>query len=242
MDVNFNINADVGEGMGDDAGLIPLLQSCNIACGGHAGGKNLIKKTIRLATTHNVNIGAHPSYPDPENFGRLSLHLSKKMLYQTLDQQICLILDQLNSVKLHHVKPHGALYHDCNNDERIAILLLEVLKSLCPHVIIFTPTKSILEKQALKNGFNVWTEAFMDRAYQDDGQLVSRSKKNAILSEPKQLYERFENLLQRNGVFSINDLWIPLRPKTICIHGDHPNAAENLFSVLNSYKKNHLTS
>ena len=177
MDLNFNINADVGEGKGDDTGLMPLIHACNIACGGHAGNKTQILKTIELAEKYNVSVGAHPSYPDQENFGRRSKKLSKKVLYTTVEQQISLLLEQLATVRLHHVKPHGALYHDCNTNEAVAKSVLEVLKSICPHVIIFTSPNGILEKQALKEGFNVWTEAFIDRAYQDDGQLVSRSKK-----------------------------------------------------------------
>ena len=240
MDLNFNINADVGEGKGDDTGLMPLIHACNIACGGHAGNKTQILRTIELAEKYNVSVGAHPSYPDQENFGRRSKKLSKKVLYTTVEQQISLLLEQLATVRLHHVKPHGALYHDCNTNEAVAKSVLEVLKSICPHVIIFTSPNGILEKQALKEGFNVWTEAFIDRAYQDDGQLVSRSKKNAILSEPKELYKQFENLFHKKGVFSINGIWIPLHAKTLCVHGDHPNAAKNLKTVLDLYKKNNV--
>ena len=239
MGINYNINADVGEGMGDDAGLMPLIQACNIACGGHAGSVNEIKKTIALAIENNVLIGAHPSYPDPKNFGRKSLKLTQEVLYQSIEQQLSVLINQLHSEKIHHVKPHGALYHDCNNNDQIAKVLLHVTKSLCPNVVIITAPESVLEKKALKMGFTVWTEAFIDRAYQDNGRLVPRSEKNALLCQPNQLIKRFQNLTQRHGVFSINKNWIPLHAKTFCVHGDHLNAAKHLKEVLKYCKNSH---
>ena len=237
MGINYNINADVGEGMGDDAGLMPLIQACNIACGGHAGSKNEIQKTIALAIENNVLIGAHPSYPDPKNFGRKSLKLTKEILYKSIEKQLSVLINQLNSDKIHHVKPHGALYHDCNSNEQIAKILLHVIKSLCPNVVIVTAPKSVLEKKALKMGFPVWTEAFLDRSYLDDGRLVPRTEKNALLHQPNQLIKRFQNLIQKHGVFSINNNWIPIHAKTFCIHGDHPDASKNLKEVLKYYKR-----
>jgi len=120
MNKNFYINADVGEGMGDDSGLMPLIQACNIACGGHAGNSFEMQKTIALAQKYNVRIGAHPSYPDTKNFGRRTLNLSKQELYNSLKAQISSLLDPLKKGNLHHIKPHGALYHDCNSNKDIA--------------------------------------------------------------------------------------------------------------------------
>ena len=237
MNFNYNINADLGEGMGNDKDIMPLIQACNIACGGHAGNNIEIQKTIALAKENNILIGAHPSYPDVKNFGRHSLNLSEELLSKSIEQQMSLLLKQLHPEKLHHVKLHGALYHDCNSNKQIAKTVLDVLKSLCPSALIFTPPQSVLGKQALKMGFVIWPEAFIDRAYKDNGQLVSRSEKNAVFNEPKQLFKRFVNLIQKKGVFSINNLWIPLYAKTFCIHGDHPNAAYNLNAMLEYFKK-----
>ncbi|MDA8947645.1 5-oxoprolinase subunit PxpA [Flavobacteriaceae bacterium] len=239
MELNYNINSDVGEGMGDDTALMPLIQACNIACGGHAGSKTEIQKTVELATKNNILIGAHPSYPDRKNFGRHSLNLSKESLSQSIEEQLTILLDQLHLYKLHHVKLHGALYHDCNSNKEIAKTVLNVIKSKCPNAVIFTPPKSVLALQALKMGFIVWAEAFVDRAYQDNGQLVPRTENDAVLREPKQLFKRFENLIQKKGVFSINNNWLSLNAKTFCVHGDHPNAAKYLRAVLEHYKKIH---
>ena len=236
MNKNFYINADVGEGMGDDSGLMPLIQACNIACGGHAGNSFEMQKTIALAQKYNVRIGAHPSYPDTKNFGRHTLNLSKQELYNSLKAQISSLLDSLKKGNLHHIKPHGALYHDCNSNKDIAEIVLEVAKSLCPDAVIFTSPNSILSEMAQKKGFTVWKEAFIDRAYEDDGRLVSRSHVGAVLSKTERLYRRLENVTEKGGVFSIHNNWIPLKAKTLCVHGDHPGAAQNLKMILDLYQ------
>ena len=232
MDIKFNINADVGEGMGDDAGLMPLIQACNIACGGHSGNQLEIKKTTELAQKHQVLIGAHPSYPDPINFGRRTMKINKKELYQSIEQQLSLLLEQLPLEKLNHIKPHGALYHDCINKEEVARIFLEVIESVGTEVIIFTSSKGYLAKLADKKGIEYWNEAFIDRAYQDNGQLLARSEPNSVLNDSKLIYHRIQNLTQNKGVYSINGNWIPLDAKILCVHGDHPNAASLLKSAL----------
>ena len=232
MDIKFNINADVGEGMGDDTGLMPLIQACNIACGGHAGNQLEIQKTIELAKKHQVLIGAHPSYPDPTNFGRHSLKLDQKELYRITEQQLSLLLEQLPLEQLHHIKPHGALYHDCIHKEEVARIFLEVVASVTSEVIIFTSSKGHLAKLANKKGIKYWNEAFIDRAYKDNGQLLARSETYSVLNDSKLMSQRIKNLIQNKGVKSINGNWIPLDAKTLCVHGDHPNAASLLKSAL----------
>jgi UPF0271 protein len=238
MNDQININADVGEGKGDDAGLMPLIQACNIACGGHAGGRHEVKKTIALAKKHNVLIGAHPSYPDREYFGRRSMKINKETLYQSIVQQMFLILEELLPHELHHVKPHGALYHDCNTNEGVAHTFIEVVQAVCPNAIIFTAPNSVLKTLALQRGIETWDEAFLDRGYQDNGQLSSRSEKDAVLKTEEDIYRRLENLVQKRGVFSVTQKWIPIEAKTFCIHGDHPNAALLLSKVVAQYFKN----
>jgi len=238
MKKKYNINADMGEAIGDDANLMPLIQACNIACGGHAGSTSEIKKTIALAELHDVLIGAHPSYPDRDHFGRRSITLSNNDLQQSLRNQISLLIDQLEASSLHHIKPHGALYHDCNSDQEIAKTLVAVANDLCPKVLFVTSPESILGEIAIAHGFNIWNEAFLDRAYTDNGQLVPRKQKGSVLETPSQLYERFYNLLHNQRVLTTNNKWIPMKADTICIHGDHPHAVKNLNAVLTQYQTN----
>ena len=234
MDIKFNINADVGEGMGDDTGLMPLIQACNIACGGHAGNQLEIQKTIELAKKHQVLIGAHPSYPDPTNFGRHSLKLDQKELYRITEQQLSLLLEQLPLEQLHHIKPHGALYHDCIHKEEVARIFLEVVTSVSSEVIIFTSSKGHLAKLADKKGIKYWNEAFIDRAYEDNGQLLARSEAYSVLNDSRLISQRIKNLTQNKGVYSINGNWISLDAKTLCVHGDHTNAASLLKIALSN--------
>ena len=128
---------------------MPFIQACNIACGGHSGNQLEIKKTIELAQKHQVLIGAHPSYPDPINFGRRTMKINKKELYQSIEQQLSLLLKQLPLEKLNHIKPHGAFYHDCINKEEVA-RIFEVIESVGTEVIIFTSSKGYLAKPLIK--------------------------------------------------------------------------------------------
>lgn len=234
--MNLLINADIGEGIGDDEGLMPLIQACNIACGGHAGNIQEIQKTIALAKRSGVHIGAHPSYPDRDYFGRRSLNIKASQLYQSLNDQIQLLQDQLAGEYLHHIKPHGALYHDCVNLKSTAQIFLEVVEKTCPDTIILTAPKSELGAMAKKRGYKVWKEAFLDRAYTATGQLLSRSKKGAVLSTPEAIKKRILDLTQKGGVYSNDGQWIPLVADTYCVHGDHPNATDLLKKALDKIK------
>ncbi|MFQ3341123.1 MAG: UPF0271 protein [Flavobacteriaceae bacterium] len=171
MDRGFHINADVGEGFGIEAEIIPLIDSCNIACGGHAGTEEEIINTSILAQKHSVKIGAHPSYPDRMNFGRISLNIRPDELYESLKKQLKVLLNNIPS-SLNHVKAHGALYLDTANRPEIATLFIQTILELCPYAIIVTLPNSILEKMAQKNGIKTWREAYIDRRYHDNGQLV----------------------------------------------------------------------
>jgi len=234
---NYNINADLGEGYNIEKAIMPYLNSCNIACGGHFGDVNSIKKVVSLALKYKVKIGAHPSYPDKVNFGREELSLSTSELHESISNQIKLMLEVVPEETLHHVKPHGALYHSCANDIKTATLFLNVIELLCPKAIVFTLPNSALEKQALKKGIKVWREAFIDRAYQNDGQLVPRSQTGAVLNDREAMYNQFYFLSQKHSVQTITKSWIDLKPDTLCVHGDHPNSVSNLKFILDHFKQ-----
>ena len=141
----IDINADVGEGIGNEIQLIPLLSSCNIACGGHAGDYNTMTEVVRLAKQHDVKIGAHPSFPDRINFGRAVLKVKEQDLYESLSTQINSFLDVLNEqdASLHHIKPHGALYNLAAKDEATARVIVKVVKSLDMSVKLYATYKSL---------------------------------------------------------------------------------------------------
>ena len=236
MNKYFHINADVGEGFGTEAEIIPLVDSCNIACGGHAGSKEEISKAIALAEKNDVKIGAHPSYPDLENFGRISMEINLDELYKSIKQQMILFLNE-SSYTLNHVKAHGALYHDSANKPKIASILIKVVLELCPHAIIVTLPNSILEKLGKENNLTIWREGFIDRRYHDNGQLVSHANPSATLSTLEDLNQQFYTLINYQYVKTLEGNTLSLKVDTLCIHGDHPNSVRNLKSLMISFKQ-----
>ena len=236
MNKSFHINADVGEGFGIEAEIMPLIDSCNIACGGHAGSKEEISKAIALAKKNGVKIGAHPSYPDLKNFGRISMEITPDKLYESLKKQLKSILHH-SSYTLNHVKAHGALYHDSANKPEIADVLIKVILELCPHAIIVTLPNSFLEKLGQKKNLTIWREGYIDRRYHDNGQLVSRANPMATLSTLEDLYQQFYSLINYQNVKTLEGNTLSLKVDTLCIHGDHHNVVRNLKSLILRFKQ-----
>jgi len=189
----LNINCDVGEGVNNEMTLMPYIQSCNIACGGHAGNKKLMEKVVKLALKHEVNIGAHPSYPDIENFGRKTMIIDPSELAKTIQKQINLlnkiVIEQGGS--LSHIKPHGALYNDVSKNKDLALHFLNAILPYKNSVKLFVPFNSEIEICALENGFSIVYEAFADRNYNDDLSLVARNEKEAVITDVRLLKNEF---------------------------------------------------
>ncbi|PTM09505.1 MAG: lactam utilization protein LamB [Bacteroidetes bacterium] len=223
---SIDINADIGEGIGNEAELMPLLSSCNIACGGHAGNKDTMRMCINLAVQHNVKIGAHPSFPDIENFGRNEINMSCAALYQSVKNQI---KDLMNVIKeehaaLHHVKPHGALYNLAARDKKTAEVIVEVMKSIHLPLKLYVPYGSVIAEVAITEGIPITYEVFADRNYNDNLSLVSRLKDNAVILDVDEMTSHIKSMILRNKVKSINGVEVSIKAETICVHGDNPEA------------------
>lgn len=227
---SIDINADVGEGLNNESDLMPYLSSCNIACGGHAGNLETMTTVVRLAKKHNIKIGAHPSFPDKENFGREVLDMPAADLYSSLKAQIRSLQKVLYSEKaqLHHVKPHGALYNLAAKDEKTAKITIEVIKSIALPIALYAPYKSVIAEIALKENINVIYEAFADRNYNDDLSLVSRKKENAVLNDKDTVLSHVLRMIQHQSVETINGVEVPVKASTFCVHGDTKNALQIL--------------
>jgi len=221
----MDINCDLGEGMANDAQIMAYISRCNIATGAHAGSRDLILKTMHLAQEHQVAIGAHPSYADRQNFGRISMDLPHDQLKDSLREQLELMLEcaDICGVTLTHIKPHGALYHDVAKTPELAVMLMDVVKELCPKAIVITAANSVLFHLGDWPQEAIWAESFIDRRYNPDLSLVSRSEPEAIIHDPDQAKQQFLNLCA-GRVHTIDDQLIPLSSRTCCIHSDHPNA------------------
>ena len=223
--MKFNINCDLGEGMSNDAELMPYLDECNIACGGHYGTIHSMTQTIRLAVKHNVLVGAHPSFPDKENFGRKALYIPHDELANSLYIQITHFLkicSQLN-IKMNHIKLHGALYNLSCVDVKLAQLVLDVYLRLNLDMILFVPYQSVIADLA-KGKFSLAYEAFIDRRYNSDLTLVNRTHINAIIDRPLLACRQVSSIVNNGYVTSLDGEKVKIKADTLCLHGDNPNA------------------
>ena len=222
---NIPINCDLGEGMPFDAAIIPFIDEANIACGFHAGDSLTMRTTIAHCLSHQVKIGAHPSYLDRENFGRTVVPLSPSEIYQLVQKQIHILqkIEAESGAKLNHVKPHGALYNESAKNETVAHAIAKAVFDLDPSLILFGLSQSHSITQAIKIGLRVANETFADRAYVEDGSLMPRSQIGAVHEEVNQVILQVIDI--RNGFVKTSlGQKIALTSDTICIHGDGPNA------------------
>src|SRR5262245_8034460 len=177
----IDINCDLGEGMENDEAIMPYISSANIACGYHAGDEKMMKQTIELCKKYNVAVGAHPSYPDRENFGRTDMLLPPTEVYEIVIKQIN-VLEKIalaNGASLHHVKPHGALYNMAARDRSLASLIALAILDTNSKYILYGLSGSYLVKEGKNHGLKIANEVFADRTYKDDGSLTSRNKPGA---------------------------------------------------------------
>lgn len=229
MNSSLNINCDLGEGFANDSLIMPLIDACNIACGGHAGNPDTIRHTIRLANAHQVKIGAHPSFPDRENFGRIPMDLSPAELSESLLSQIKDFhqIAQEENTQIHHIKLHGALYNLAAVDLKTAQVVVDSFRKLDFPFKIFTLEKSILAKLA-SDSFEIVSEAFMDRQYQDDLRLMPRSKPGAVMTDQHKVWEQYRGLMEDEMIETVSGERKKMQAQTVCIHGDQPNTVAHL--------------
>lgn len=225
----IDLNCDLGEGGKDDAQIMPLISSCNIACGGHFGNEITIAKSVRLAIENGVNIGAHPSYPDLKNFGRAAFEIALPELKNSLKQQIERVYEEAEKqkTKLHHVKPHGFLYNELMDNAEKAKVLIEVLLEIDPKLILFVPPKSKVGELATGK-LKTYTEGFGDRNYQEDFRLVSRQKRDAVLTKKEAIFKRVLSMVKKGKIQLRNDRFLKSNFNTICLHSDTSNCVEIL--------------
>jgi len=226
--MKIDINCDVGEGVAKEHLLMPYISSCNIACGGHFGDEFSIDKTIQLAIENNLKIGVHPSFPDKENFGRKLMQISDKDLKISIQNQLDLFLERLARVdaKLHHIKPHGALYNAIAVDDKLAKIFIECIRDYLNDVFLYVPYNSIIGRVAFQNDVNIKYEAFADRNYTDSLKLVSRIYKNALLTDKKKVFEHLLLMINSQKVKTITGSTKTIKADTFCIHGDTENSIE----------------
>lgn len=226
--MQVDLNCDIGEGIGNDELIMPYITSANIACSYHAGDERTMLQTVLLAKKYNVHIGAHPSFPDKENFGRTEMKKSPEEVYEIVSAQIKLlqkIVDD-NNARLHHVKPHGALYNKAAKDKRSANAIAKAVKDIDKNLILFGLSNSFLISEAKAIGLHTASEVFADRTYQDDRTLTPRSQPNALIKNTDEVVQHVLMMVNEGKVKTVSGKVIPIIAETICIHGDGEHAVE----------------
>jgi len=227
----INLNADLGEAygpwtMGDDAAMLAIVNSANVACGGHAGDPDVMRRTLRLAREHGVSIGAHPSYPDLRNFGRRAMSLAPAELENQLAAQIGALMGiaALEGMRVSHVKPHGALNNEACVDRALADTICRTVRAIDPALILLAPAASQLVAAGHAAGLAVVEEIFADRAYLPDGQLVPRSRPDAMIHGAKDCLAHVRTMLDAGALIATDGTRIPTPIGSICVHGDSTEA------------------
>ena len=224
----IDLNCDMGEGIGNDADIMPYISSANIACGYHAGNEETMKRTVELCLQYKAAIGAHPSFPDKENFGRTDMHLPFTEVYDLVTKQIYLLdkISKQNGTFLHHVKPHGALYNQSARSEKLAATIALAIKDINEKLIVFGLSGSNSIIKAKEIGLKTANEVFADRTYQEDGSLTPRSKENALIEDADKSLQQVLQMIKERTVTTLSGKIIPISADTVCIHGDGRHAIE----------------
>ncbi len=229
--MEVNINCDLGESSKfcsteNDPLLLKIVNSANIACGYHAGDKQTMEKTIKISKENDVSIGAHPSFNDPENFGRKRLNLSSGEISKLIIDQINILSNIATNggIKVTHVKPHGALNNMACEDYELAKIISQSIIQVNKDLIFLVPTGSQMEKAGKKLGMKTATEIFADRNYEDDGNLVSRSKNNAMITDPEVAKKHVIKMIENQALNCYSGKQIPCEIDSICVHGDGKSA------------------
>lgn len=236
--MHIDINCDMGESfgqykIGNDISILPYITSSNIACGFHGGDPFHIENTIKQAIKHGVQIGAHPSYPDLNGFGRRYMQIEKAELKAIIKYQIAAIkgLAESQGAKLKYVKPHGALYNQAARDEVESKVIISAVKEIDEKLILMGLAGSVTEKICMEENVNFIAEAFADRKYESDGTLMYRRKTESVLLDPTTAAAQVLSIVLEKCVVADDGTKIPIHAQSICIHGDNPAAVDILKKI-----------
>lgn len=231
--LSVDLNCDMGEGfgpwpMGNDAALMKYISSANIACGFHAGDASTMRRTVELAVENGVAIGAHPGFPDLQGFGRRNMSLSPSEIYDQVLYQVAALkgICEANDAKLHHVKPHGALYNQAAKDREMADATAAAVRRVDDRLVMYGLSGSLLIAAARDAGLPTAAEVFADRSYQIDGSLTPRSSADALISDTSTAARQAVQMIEKQTVIATTGETVHLDVQTICIHGDGERAVE----------------
>lgn len=239
---HVDLNVDLAEGCGNDHILLQLVTSANVACGLHAGDYHEMHRAILWAKQHNVRVGAHPSFPDRENFGRTPMTLADDELQACLLYQLGAIkaLCQTHNVPLSYVKPHGALYNQAAKDEKLAILIAKIINRFDPNLKLMGLAGSIMLEAAKDQGLATISEVFADRHYLSDGSLVPRNQRNALIENDDEAINQVLQMVLHGTVTSVDGQTIAIKADSICLHGDGSHAITFAEKIRHALTQHHV--
>ena len=245
--MEININCDLGEkskhhSNKHDPDLLEIVNSANIACGFHAGDEETMSQVVKISKKNGVSIGAHPSFNDPENFGRERMNLSSPEIRKLLIDQYEILqkIANKNGENVSHIKPHGALNNMACEDIELATILAQTIKDISKDLIYLVPTGSKMQEAAKKLDMRFACEIFADRNYEDDGNLVSRKKPHALITDPEQAKKHVLKMVQTQSLNCHSGKQIPCEIDSVCIHGDNLSALATAKSIRDNLVDNNL--
>ena len=239
---HVDLNVDLAEGCGNDERLLQLVSSANVACGLHAGDYNEMRKAIQWAKANNVRVGAHPSFPDRENFGRTNMQLADDELRACLLYQLGAVkaLCEAENVILAYVKPHGALYNQAAKDPALARLIAQTIKAFDPKLALMGLSGSLMLNVAQEEGLSIISEVFADRHYLADGSLVPRTRDDALVENDEEAISQVLQMVLEGTVPTIEGSKVAIQADSICLHGDGAHAIEFAEKIRVALSKNQI--
>ncbi len=236
--MEININCDLGEksklhNNENDPLLLEIVNSANVACGYHAGDTETMEQVIKISKKNNVSIGAHPSFKDPDNFGRKRMNLSSSEIRKLIIDQYEILQNIAlnNNENVTHIKPHGALNNMACEDLELSMTIAKTIKEIDKNIIYLVPTGSRMEIAARKLGIKIACEIFADRNYEDDGNLVSRSNPNALITDPNKAKKHVLTMVKNQALNCLSGKQIPCEIDSVCIHGDNISSLNTARSI-----------
>ena len=246
--MEININCDLGEkskyhSIENDPELLNIVNSANIACGYHAGDEETMNMVIKISKSNGVSIGAHPSFNDPDNFGRKRINLTSSEINKLITNQYEILqkVAQKHNEKVTHIKPHGALNNMACENFELANTIAKAIDNIDKNIIFLVPTGSQMEIAAKKLNMKIACEIFADRNYEDDGNLVSRSKDHALITDPEVAKKHVLSMVKNQALNCYSGKQIPCEIDSVCIHGDNQSSLATAKSIRENLMSNGLT-
>ncbi len=236
----IDLNSDLGEGALFDADIIPLITSANIACGFHAGDCALMKKTVGLCKANSVSFGAHPGYPDRENFGRTNMDVTSEQVYEYTLYQLGALgaFAEASGVKISHVKPHGAMYNMAAKNKELSNAIADAVKDYDDSLILLALSGSEMIKAAKAKGIKYASEVFADRAYESDGTLRARKLEGSMITDENEAINRVIRMIKEGKVTSYTGEDIDIEAHSVCVHGDGEKALDFVRALNKAFEEN----